>query len=99
MMRRAAQLIRPSVSAFPKSRFVTHAGPHVSALHKTRTGQLARDSMKIKVTGKSYTVWLNGMEVMTYQSTTIADEGPIGIQLHPKNEMSISFRKIRLAEL
>lgn len=57
------------------------------------------NSMKIKVTGKSYTVWLNGMEVMTYQSTTIADEGPIGIQLHPKNEMSISFRKIRLAEL
>ena len=57
------------------------------------------NSMKIKVSGKSYTVWLNGMEVMTYQSTTIADEGPIGIQLHPKNEMSISFRKIRLAEL
>jgi hypothetical protein len=57
------------------------------------------NSMKIKVTGKSYTVWLNGMEVMTYQSTTIADEGPIGIQLHPKNEMSISFRKIKLAEL
>jgi hypothetical protein len=57
------------------------------------------NSMKIKVTGKSYTVWLNGMEVMNYQSTTIADEGPIGIQLHPKNEMSISFRKIRLAEL
>lgn len=57
------------------------------------------NSMKIKVTGKSYTVWLNGMEVMTYQSTTISDEGPIGIQLHPKNEMSISFRKIKLAEL
>jgi hypothetical protein len=29
----------------------------------------------------------------------MAASGPIGIQLHPGNEMSISYRKIVLAEL
>jgi len=57
------------------------------------------NSMKIRVRGNAYTVWLNGREVMNYTSTTLPEKGPIGIQLHPKNEMSIRFRNIRLAEL
>ena len=57
------------------------------------------NTMKVKVTGKSYTVWLNGVEVMNYTSEKIIDEGPVGLQLHPGNEMSISYRNIRLAEL
>ena len=57
------------------------------------------NTMKVKVVGKSYTVWLNGMEVMNYTSEKIVDEGPVGLQLHPGNEMSISYRNIRLAEL
>jgi hypothetical protein len=57
------------------------------------------NTMKVKVTGKSYTVWLNGVEVMNYTSEKIVDEGPVGLQLHPGNEMSISYRNIRLAEL
>ena len=57
------------------------------------------NTMKVKVVGKSYTVWLNGMEVMNYTSEKIIDEGPVGLQLHPGNEMSISYRNIRLAEL
>ena len=55
--------------------------------------------MKIKVVDKTYTVWLNGIEVMTYTSESIPASGPIGIQLHPGNEMSINYRNIRLAEL
>ena len=55
--------------------------------------------MKVKVVGKSYTVWLNGIEVMNYTSEKMVDEGPVGLQLHPGNEMSISYRNIRLAEL
>ena len=57
------------------------------------------NTMKIKVVGKTYMVWLNGVEVMTYTSENIPASGPIGIQLHPGNEMSISFKNIKLAEL
>jgi hypothetical protein len=57
------------------------------------------NTMKIKVVDKTYTVWLNGIEVMTYASESIPASGPIGIQLHPGNEMSISYRNIVLAEL
>lgn len=57
------------------------------------------NTMKIKCVDKTYTVWLNGVEVMNYTSANIPASGPIGIQLHPGNEMSISFKNIRLAEL
>lgn len=57
------------------------------------------NTMKIKMEGKTYTVWLNGVEVMTYTSETIPASGPVGLQLHPGNTMSIQYRNIRLAEL
>lgn len=57
------------------------------------------NTMKIKVVDKTYTVWLNGIEVMTYTSVDIPASGPIGLQLHPGNEMSISYKNIKLAEL
>lgn len=57
------------------------------------------NTMKIKVVDKTYTVWLNGVEVMNYTSESIPALGPIGIQLHPGNEMSISYRNIVLAKL
>src|SRR5690606_20070290 len=57
------------------------------------------NNMKIRLEGKTYTVWLNGQEVMTYTTENIPDEGPIGIQLHPNNEMTIDFRNIRVGEL
>ncbi len=57
------------------------------------------NTLKIKLIDKTYTVWLNGIEVMTYTSADIPASGPIGIQLHPGNEMSISYRKMVLAKL
>lgn len=57
------------------------------------------NKMKIKVVDKTYTVWLNDIEVMTYTSEFIPLQGPIGIQLHPGNEMSVSYKNIRLAVL
>lgn len=57
------------------------------------------NTLKIKVMGNTYTAYLNGKEVMTYTSEGMPASGPIGIQLHPGNEMSISYRKILLAEL
>lgn len=55
--------------------------------------------MRIKVVEKTYTVWLNGIEVMTYTSEKIPKVGPIGLQLHPNNEMSIQYKRIKIAEL
>jgi hypothetical protein len=57
------------------------------------------NTMKIKLVDKTYTVWLNGVEVMTYTSADISPSGAIGIQCHPGNEMSISYRNIKLAQL
>lgn len=55
--------------------------------------------LRIQVKGSSYTTWLNGVEIMSYKSDTIKTQGPIGLQLHPKREMSIHFRHILAAEL
>jgi hypothetical protein len=57
------------------------------------------NTMKVKVVGSTYTVWLNGNEVMTYTSENMPASGPVGFQLHPGNEMSCSFKNIRLAVL
>lgn len=55
------------------------------------------NTLKVKVVGNTYTAWLNGKEVMTYTSEKIPAKGPVGIQLHPGNVMSIQYRKIKLA--
>ncbi|WPP51018.1 3-keto-disaccharide hydrolase [Catalinimonas niigatensis] len=57
------------------------------------------NTMKIQAKDNIYTVWLNGQEVTTYTSENVPDKGPIGLQLHPGNEMSIDFRNIMVAEL
>ncbi|WP_304237309.1 DUF1080 domain-containing protein [Jiulongibacter sediminis] len=55
--------------------------------------------IKVKVVGDTYTVWLNGSEVMTYTSPDIPVSGPIGLQLHPGNIMAVDYKNIRIAEL
>jgi len=57
------------------------------------------NTMKIKIINNTYNVWLNGKEVLTYTSEKIPAMGPIGLQLHPGNDMNIQFRNIKLAEL
>jgi len=57
------------------------------------------NSMTIVVKGSNYTVWLNGKSVMTYDSETAIEQGPVGIQLHGGRDMAIDYRDIRLAEL
>ncbi len=57
------------------------------------------NSMKIRADKNKYTVWLNGEEVMNYTSDNAEEVGPIGLQLHPNNEMAINFRNIEVAEL
>lgn len=57
------------------------------------------NAMKIRVTGKLYEVWLNGKQVLSYESESAIEEGPIGIQLHGNRDMAVSFRNVEAAEL
>jgi hypothetical protein len=57
------------------------------------------NTLKVKVVGNSYTVWLNGVEVMNYTSEGMEASGPIGIQLHPGNVMSIQYKNIKVVEI
>ena len=57
------------------------------------------NTMRIRAVGKKYTVWLQGEEVMNYESSSAIEEGPIGIQLHGNRNMGIDYRNIKLAEL
>jgi hypothetical protein len=57
------------------------------------------NTMKVRLEDQTYTVWLNGEEVMTYTSENMPEQGPIGLQLHPNNEMSIDFRNIKVGEI
>ncbi|NND04960.1 MAG: DUF1080 domain-containing protein [Saprospiraceae bacterium] len=57
------------------------------------------NTIKVKAVGNTYTAWLNGKEVMNYTSETAVEKGPIGIQLHPKRDMSILYRNIRAAKI
>ena len=57
------------------------------------------NAMKVVVVVQRYDVWLNGQHVMNYTSETPVAPGPVGLQIHPGNEMQMQYRKIRIAEL
>lgn len=57
------------------------------------------NTMKVRLVDETYVVWLNGKEVMTYTSENMPEKGPIGLQLHANNEMTVDFRNIRVGEV
>jgi hypothetical protein len=57
------------------------------------------NTSKVKALGTVYTMSLNGEEVLTYDSDTAIEKGPIGLQLHPGRDMDIEFKNILFAEL
>lgn len=57
------------------------------------------NSMTIVAKGKNYTVFLNGKHVMSYDSESAVEKGPVGIQLHGNRDMTIDYRNMTLAEL
>jgi hypothetical protein len=57
------------------------------------------NTIKVKLVGNDITAWLNGKKVMKYTAESMAEKGPIGLQLHPKNEMAIDFRNIQVKAL
>ena len=57
------------------------------------------NTIKVKAMDNVYTVWLNGTQVLNYESSDVPEKGPIGLQLHPGRDMEASFRNIRIAEI
>lgn len=57
------------------------------------------NTIKVKAVGSVYTIWLNGEQVLTYDSDTAVEKGPVGLQLHPGRDMHIDFKNILFAEL
>ncbi len=57
------------------------------------------NTIKVSAIGNVYKVWMNGIEVLNYESSDALKSRPIGLQLHPNKKMEISFRNIRIAEL
>ena len=55
--------------------------------------------LKVEVQGTNYKVWLNGQQVLNYDSKEVFAEGPIGLQLHAGKEMAIDFRNVKVAKL
>lgn len=57
------------------------------------------NTIKVKADGSVYTMWLNGEEVLVFDSDSAIEEGPIGIQLHGNRDMHIDFKNIVCAEI
>ena len=57
------------------------------------------NQIKIRAVGPKYTTWLQGKEVMNYESSSAVKMGPIGIQLHGNRNMKIDFRSVSIKEL
>lgn len=57
------------------------------------------NTMKVQAVNKVYKVWLNGEQVLEYESENAIDKGPIGFQLHPGKDMAIDFRNIKIGEI
>jgi len=55
--------------------------------------------LRIIVTGKRIQTFLNGEPFVDYESITLSDSGPIGLQLHGNVHMAVQFRNIKIKEL
>ena len=54
---------------------------------------------RIRADGKQYTIWLNGKQVLDWESPKAIEEGKIGLQLHGGKVMAIDFKNLQVAEL
>lgn len=55
--------------------------------------------MRIVAKGKTYTVSLNGSQVVEFISETAKESGPVGLQVHPGVRMKIEFRELTVEPL
>ncbi|RMG18051.1 MAG: DUF1080 domain-containing protein [Bacteroidetes bacterium] len=59
------------------------------------------NTLRVLAIGNTYTVWLNGSQVMTYEGDTEGAvlKGPVGLQLHANRDMAIDFRNIMIGRV
>ena len=83
------------------SPYVPKQGYHVEALknHPDLLLKNVWNTLEVRAEKNRYQTWLNGVKVLDYLLENANLEGPIGLQLHPKREMSINFKNIYLKEL
>jgi len=55
--------------------------------------------IRLEARGDTFTVWLNGEQVVRYTDAKYADAGPIGLQIHGGLQMKVEFRDLRAAAL
>ena len=55
--------------------------------------------IRLEARGETFTVWLNGEQVVRYTDAKYAAAGPIGLQIHGGLEMKVEFRDLRAAAL
>ena len=54
--------------------------------------------LRIIVTGQRIQTFLNGEPFVDYESVTMNEKGPVGLQLHPNVHMAMQFRNITIKE-
>jgi hypothetical protein len=57
------------------------------------------NKVTIVARGGTYTVSLNGKQVLEYVSDTAKESGPLGLQVHPGVKMTVEFRNVTLEPL
>ena len=54
------------------------------------------NKFRLEVKGDTVTVFINGHQASKYTDARYADAGPIGLQIHPKLNMKVEFRNLRI---
>jgi hypothetical protein len=54
---------------------------------------------RLEAKGDTFTVWLNGVQVVKYTNAKYAGAAPIGLQIHPGLAMKVEFRNLRAKAL
>ncbi len=57
------------------------------------------NTIRLQAKGDTFTVWLNGRQVVEYQNPKYSRPGPIGLQIHPGLKMKVEFRNLKAKAL
>jgi hypothetical protein len=57
------------------------------------------NKFRLEARGDTFTVWLNGEQVVKYTNAKYTGAGPIGLQIHGGLAMKVEFRNLRAKEL
>lgn len=57
------------------------------------------NTFRIQAKGNTFTCWINGVKASEYTDPKFSGAAPIGLQIHPKVEMKVEFRNVKIAEL